>query len=215
MTWATICSLATLPTWASKSVHLKGSVADPLSLVVGVLSDTHGHLYPQVREILAGVDHIIHAGDIGSPDVLAGLRALAPVTAVRGNCDLDRWAQILPVEAEVELAGIRILVGHIAGRLRERLAREQNETVVTPSAGGASHPGLRVVISGHTHRVESEERNGILHLNPGSAGPERFGHPRTLARLHMTTAASEAGAGEPDAALLRVEFLIVPESGRR
>ncbi len=142
--------------------------ADPGAIVVGVLSDTHGHLYPRVLRTLQGVDHIIHAGDVGSPQVLAGLRALAPVTVVRGNCDLEAWAAGLPAEAEVELGGVRILVGHIVGHLRETLARAQQ-------------PGFRVVVSGHTHRMESQEREGVLYLNPGSAGPERFGHSRTMA----------------------------------
>jgi putative phosphoesterase len=190
-------------------MYLDEPVANPLSLVVGVLSDTHGQLYPEVREMLAGVGHIIHAGDIGSPGVLAGLKALAPVTAVRGNCDLEAWAQSLPVEAEVELGGISILVGHVAGRLRERLAREQSETAAFHSAGKSDRPRFRVVVTGHTHRVENEERDGVLHLNPGSAGPERFGHPRTLARLSITPAAVAGGLGRLDAALLRVEFLIV------
>jgi putative phosphoesterase len=177
-TWATICSAMT-----SSSVG---------AIVVGVLSDTHGHLYAPVIRLLEGVDHVIHAGDIGSLQVLAGLRALAPVTAVRGNCDHYAWAASLPVEAEVELAGVRILVGHIAGSLRER------------------RQGFRVVITGHTHRMASEEREGVLYLNPGSAGPERFGHPRTIARLHITPETPSAQSGAP--AQVSVEFLIVPEA---
>lgn len=169
--------------------------AAPVS--VGVLSDTHGHLYPQVRELLKGVDHIIHAGDVGSPQVLAGLKTLAPVTVVRGNCDLEEWAQSLPAEAEVQLGEVRILVGHIAGRLRGR-------------------SGFQVVVSGHTHRAQSEERDGVLHLNPGSAGPERFGHPRTLARLLITPAQTGPPAQDVPAApatlpaRVSVEFLVVP-----
>ena len=146
-------------------------------IVIGVLSDTHGHLYPKVKETLEGVDHIIHAGDVGSAHVLTELKAIAPVTAVRGNCDLEAWAQNLPTEAELEVGGVRILVGHIAGRLRDRRAR----------VPGAPDPSaVRAVVTGHTHRVESEERDGVLHLNPGSAGSERFGHPRTVARLSIT-----------------------------
>jgi putative phosphoesterase len=175
-------------------------------ITVGVLSDTHGHLYPQVSRLLQGVDHIIHAGDIGSPQVLTGLRALAPVTAVRGNCDLEVWAASLPLEAEVELAGVRILVGHIAGRLRDTLAREQDKVGVR-AADGSWRPGFRVVVSGHTHRVESEEQDGVLRLNPGSAGPERFGHPRTLALLRITP---PARADVP--AQVSVAFLVVPET---
>jgi putative phosphoesterase len=165
------------------------SADTPGSITVGVLSDTHGHLYPQVVKLLVGVDHIIHAGDIGSPQVLAALRAIAQVTAVRGNCDHYEWAVSLPAEAEVELAGVRILVGHIAGRLNE------------------TRQGFRVVVTGHTHRMESVEREGVLYLNPGSAGPARFGHPRTMARLRLTP---PARSGAP--AQVRAEFLMVPEA---
>jgi uncharacterized protein len=132
--------------------------------VVGVLSDTHGHLYPQVARMLEGVDHIIHAGDIGSPRVLAELKAIAPVTAVRGNCDLEAWAEPLPLRTELEVNGVRILVRHIAGRVGD----------ICDAA---------VVVTGHTHLAAVEERDGILYVNPGSAGPRRFHRPRTLARL--------------------------------
>jgi putative phosphoesterase len=176
------------------------------TITVGVLSDTHGHLYPQVRRLLHGVDYIIHAGDVGSPQVLTGLRVMAPVTAVRGNCDIEPWASSLPPEAEVELGGVRILVGHMAGRLRETLAREQGKADVR-GAGDSGPSSFRVVVSGHTHRVESEERDGVLHLNPGSAGPERFGHPRTMARLHITPPAQDHVPAQ-----VSVEFLVVPET---
>lgn len=193
-------------TSTSMGVVQKDPVESPGTIVVGVLSDTHGHLYPPVKRLLEGVDHIIHAGDVGSPRVLAGLRALAPVTVVRGNCDYDAWAASLPAEAHVELAGVRILVGHVAARLRDK--RE----------------GFRVIVTGHTHRMASEEREGVLCLNPGSAGPERFGHPRTVARLHITPL--QAGPQAPDvpaapstlpaqsgaSAQVSVEFVIVPEA---
>ncbi len=139
-------------------------------IVVGVLSDTHGYLYAEVKGALQGVEHIIHAGDIGSPQVLADLRTIAPVTAVRGNCDLEKWAQALPLTTEVELGGARILVGHIASRLRE------------VSRGD----GVVAIVSGHSHMARLDEREGIVHLNPGSAGPRRFGRPRTVARLVIT-----------------------------
>ncbi len=168
--------------------------------MVGVLSDTHGHLYPEVTRLLEGVDHIIHAGDIGSSQVLAALRALAPVTAVRGNCDLEAWASSLPIEAEVELGGVRILVSHIGGRPHDRSARERQ------AAGVAPRTAARVVVSGHTHRPASEERDGVLYLNPGSAGPERFGRSRTMARLVISPPAQ---AGEP--ARVGVEVLVVPD----
>lgn len=170
-------------------------------MVIGVVSDTHGHLYPQVIEKLRGADHIIHAGDVGSAKVLAGLKAIAPVTAVRGNCDLEAWAEALPTEAELELGGVRILVGHIAARLRQRLA----QVAVPPGSRG-----VRVVITGHSHRAEHEERDGVLFLNPGSVGPERFGRPKTLARL-LVTPASAAGDRDPDGspARVEVEFAII------
>jgi putative phosphoesterase len=192
------------------SALLSGREPGVRPLVVGVLSDTHGHLYPQVRELLQDVDHIIHAGDIGSPEVLAVLKTMAPVTAVRGNCDLEAWAQSLPVEAAVELGGARILVGHLAGRLREKLERQQGGAAGDTAGGEGGASSFRVVVSGHSHRVENEERDGVLHLNPGSAGQERFGHPRTLARLFITPA-REGGkpAGPRASAQIRVEFLIV------
>jgi putative phosphoesterase len=177
---------------------------------IGVLSDTHGHLYPQVMELLKGVDHIIHAGDIGSPQVLAGLKTIASVTAVRGNCDLDVWALSLPIEAELELGGVRILVGHIAGRLRETLAPQQSRAGGFQAGCSVGRPGFRVVVSGHTHKMESLERNGVLHLNPGSAGPERFGHPQTLARLLITPASEAPPAQGRAPAQVSVEFFVVP-----
>jgi putative phosphoesterase len=188
--------------------------ANPATITVGVLSDTHGHLYPRVSELLQGVAQIIHAGDIGSLKVLTALRALAPVTAVRGNCDVEAWALSLPLEAEVELAGVRILVGHISGRLRDTFTREQHKADLRV-AGASWRPGFRVIVSGHTHRAQSEERDGVLHLNPGSAGQARFGLPRTLALLHITPprAAAQAPPAQAEVpAQVSVEFLVVPET---
>ena len=154
------------------------------AIIVGVLSDTHGCLYPPVKRLLEGVDHIIHAGDVGSAQVLTELRTLAPVTAVRGNCDAEVWAQSLPVRAEVDLGEARILVGHVAGWLRAE----------------AGDGGFTVVVSGHSHLASIEERDSVLYLNPGSAGPRRFGRPRTVARLEIrprrgAEANTEAGSG--------------------
>jgi putative phosphoesterase len=180
-------------------------------IVVGVLSDTHGHLYPQVREMLRGVDHILHAGDVGSPQVLAGLKTIAPVTAVRGNCDVETWAQSLPLRAELELGGVRVLMGHMAGRLREELERRARDERRDDDGRQGDGAGFRVVVSGHSHRVETEERDGVLHLNPGSAGPERFGHPRTLARLVIGPAPEGdhfVWAGAP--VQIKAEILVVP-----
>lgn len=190
---------------------------DARPIIVGVLSDTHGHLYPQVREMLRGVDHILHAGDVGSPQVLAGLRTIAPVTAVRGNCDVEAWAQCLPLRAELELGGVRVLLGHIAGRLREELERRAREERGDDGGRQGAGAGFRVVVTGHSHRVESEERDGVLHLNPGSAGPERFGHPRTIARLVIgPTPEGEHSARAGAPVQIKVEILVVPKgSGPR
>jgi putative phosphoesterase len=188
----------------NRKVESKGGI------VVGVVSDTHGQLHPWVREMLVGVDHIIHAGDIGSAEVLAGLRAIAPLTAVRGNCDWEAWAWSLPVQAEVELGGVRILVGHVAGRLRETLGSRPVQKAEGDSLARSSDRGFRVVVTGHSHRTESEERNGVLYLNPGSAGPERFGCPRTLARLLITPLKEGEGSTlERAEAQITVELLVV------
>jgi len=158
-----------------------------LSVVIGVLSDTHGQLYPRVLESLRGVDHIIHAGDIGAPQVLTALRQIAPVTAVRGNCDLEAWAADLPPRAELTLGGAHILVGHMVQRLRagSRDGRLQDD------------PDFAVVVFGHSHVAAVEEREGVLYLNPGSAGPRRFGRPRTVARLDIAPAAGLETEAEP------------------
>jgi putative phosphoesterase len=173
-------------------------------VTVGVLSDTHGRLYPRVRQVLEGVDHIIHAGDVGSPRVLAELAIIAPVTAVRGNCDHEAWAQTLPSRAEVELGGARILVGHIAGKLRETA----DTTGLTGQTG--RDRGLAVVITGHSHIARIEKRDGVLYLNPGSAGPRRLGQPRTVARLEIhTSRADEVGArSDVSAEILAAEATI-------
>ncbi len=174
--------------------------------VFGVLSDTHGHLYPTVKRLLEGVDHIVHAGDVGSAHVLAELRAIAPVTAVRGNADAGAWAQSLPAHAEVDIGGARILVGHVAGRLR--------------ADSGVS--GFAVVISGHSHMASIEERDGVLHVNPGSAGPRRFGRPRTVARLEIGPSDGAGARAGTDSGLKSVPRSLqptasadaVPRSGR-
>lgn len=137
---------------------------------IGVVSDTHGLLRPEAVAALAGVTHIIHAGDIGSPDVIAALRRIAPVTAIRGNIDSDDWATGYPDEAVVELAGRSIYVLH-----------NRNELALDPAASG-----FDVVVSGHSHKPKIETRDGVLYLNPGSAGPRRFTLPIALATLHLS-----------------------------
>lgn len=136
---------------------------------IGVISDTHGLLRPGAIEALAGVAHIVHAGDVGSADVLEGLARIAPVTAVRGNNDFGTWADRLPESARVVVAETRLLVVHDLHDL----------------AGVAHDRDLDVVITGHSHRPSIERRGGVLHVNPGSAGPRRFRLPIAVARLSI------------------------------
>jgi hypothetical protein len=136
-------------------------------LQIGVISDTHGLLRPAATKALAGVDLIIHAGDVGAPEILPALQALAPVTAVRGNVDRGAWASRLPGTAVLEAGGARIYVLHDAAQLD-----------LDPQAAG-----FAAVVSGHSHRPAIRERDGVLHFNPGSAGPRRFGLPITMGRL--------------------------------
>ena len=137
--------------------------------IVGVISDTHGLVRPEALDALRGSDLIIHAGDVGSPDVLEALRALAPVTAVRGNNDRGNWAESLSDSEAVEIAGRWLYVLH-----------DLHELDLDPGAAG-----FAAVIAGHSHRPLIEERKGILFLNPGSAGPRRFTLPVALARLRV------------------------------
>ena len=137
--------------------------------IVGVISDTHGLLRPQAMEALRGSDRIIHAGDVGGPEILDALSRLAPVTAVRGNVDLADWAETLPRTATLELGGSRIHVLHDLADLD-----------IDPRAAG-----IGVVVSGHSHRPGLRQRDGVLLVNPGSAGRRRFTLPISLARLHL------------------------------
>src|SRR5262252_940290 len=136
---------------------------------LGLISDTHGLLRPEACRQLADVDHIIHAGDIGRPEVIAGLRELAPTTAIRGNIDTGRWAQRYPHTARLKLSGRTIHVLH-----------NVNELDLDPAAAG-----IDVVVSGHSHRPKIETVGGVLYLNPGSAGPRRFTLPIALATLEL------------------------------
>ncbi len=136
-------------------------------LRIGVISDTHGLLRPGAVAALAGCDRIVHAGDVGTKDVLEALRRLAPVVAVRGNVDTDGPVSGLPETLRLDLAGHRVLVVHDLGRLR---AEPRDE-------------GIEAVISGHTHRAAVTRSDGVLYVNPGSAGPRRFHLPVTLAIL--------------------------------
>lgn len=147
----------------------------PNPLLVGLISDTHGLLRPQALEMLQGSAHIIHAGDIGNrtghhAGILETLARIAPVTAVRGNNDRADWAGALSASALLTFGGLRIHVLHILGEL-----------ALDPVAAG-----IRVVVSGHSHRPEIETRAGVLYVNPGSAGPRRFKLPVSLARLWVS-----------------------------
>jgi putative phosphoesterase len=136
---------------------------------LGIISDTHGLLRPQALAALAGVDLIIHAGDVGDPKILRQLERLAPVHAVRGNVDRGDWAADLPLTRVVEVGDVTLYVLH------ELFCLD-----LDPAAAG-----LSAVIFGHSHRPHLENKNGVLYLNPGSAGPKRFTLPVTLALLSL------------------------------
>lgn len=137
---------------------------------MGVISDTHGLLRPEALEALRGSDHIIHAGDIGSPEIIPELKKMAPVTAIRGNVDVQTWARELPETEVVELAGKTIYVVH-----------DVNAIDLNPKAAG-----FDVVISGHSHKPKQEIKDGVLYLNPGSAGPRRFKLPVSVGKVEIT-----------------------------
>ena len=141
-------------------------------MTIGVISDTHGLLRPEAIEALAGVDRILHAGDVGDPGILDRLRAIAPLTAIRGNVDVRGVCASLPATEVVELAGRLFYLVH-----------SLDDLDLDPVAAGIS-----AVVTGHSHRVKVEQRAGVLYLNPGSAGPRRFDLPVTLAKVSVTTA---------------------------
>ncbi len=136
-------------------------------IVCGLISDTHGLVRPEALAALAGVDRIIHAGDVGRAEVLEALARVAPVTAVRGNVDKGEWAEALPETATVRLGGVVVFVIHDVGELGRHALPE----------------GCRVVVSGHSHKPVVAERDGLLFINPGSAGPRRFSLPVSMGRL--------------------------------
>lgn len=136
-------------------------------MIVGLISDTHGLLRPRALEALRGSARIIHAGDVGDPEILEKLAMIAPVTAVRGNIDKGVWARKLPATEVVEIAGVAIYVLHHLAQLD-----------LKPEAAG-----FRAVISGHSHVPKQEVRNDVLFFNPGSAGPRRFKLPVSVGRL--------------------------------
>lgn len=144
--------------------------------MIGIISDTHGLLRPEALEALQGSGLILHAGDIGPSDIIEQLRAIAPVHVVRGNCDHSPWAQTLAETEVVSVEGSDIYMIHDLGRLD-----------LNPSAAG-----LAAVIYGHSHQPKIEERDGVLYLNPGSAGPRRFSLPVSVAHLHLGEAGAQA-----------------------
>ena len=134
---------------------------------VGLISDTHGLLRPEALDFLRGSDHIIHAGDIIGPEILPPLQAIAPLTVVRGNNDQGAWARDIPETAVLRLGAIAIYVIH-----------DLKELPIDPATAG-----MRVVVSGHTHKPMRGERDGVLYLNPGSAGRRRFSLPISVGEL--------------------------------
>ena len=134
---------------------------------IGLISDTHGLLRPQALAVLAGVDRIIHAGDIGNAAVLEALASIAPVDVVRGNNDTGAWAAAIPHDVTLEYGGVHIHLLHDINELKGRM------------------PPVQVVIAGHSHRPLVLERDGVLRINPGSAGPRRFKLPVTVGFLEI------------------------------
>jgi putative phosphoesterase len=140
-------------------------------MLIGVISDTHGLLRPEALAALAGVEHIIHAGDVGNPEIIPRLAEIAPVTAIRGNVDTQPWARDLPAWEVVTLAGRTIFVIHDVGDLD-----------LDPAAAG-----FDMVVSGHSHMPKVETRQGVVYLNPGSAGPRRFRLPVAMALVDLAS----------------------------
>jgi putative phosphoesterase len=139
------------------------------AMIVGLISDTHGLLRDEALAALAGSGLIIHAGDVGKPEILDRLRTVAPVVAVRGNIDKGEWAAALPLTAVAEADATLFYVLH-----------DVNELDLDPAAAG-----FHVVVSGHSHKPSQSERAGVVYVNPGSAGPRRFNLPITLARIDL------------------------------
>lgn len=143
---------------------------------VGLISDTHGLLRPQAVAALQGSDFIVHGGDIGSPAILEALRAIAPLTVVRGNNDREAWTEGIAETERVAFGGVHLYAIHDLAQL-----------AIDPAA-----VGVRVVVSGHSHKPKIEERGGVLYVNPGSAGPRRFSLPIAVAELRIEGGAVDA-----------------------
>lgn len=136
---------------------------------IGLISDTHGLLRPEALVALRGSELIIHAGDVGKPEILEALKQVAPVFAVRGNVDTEPWAKVLPLTEVAEASGALFYVLH-----------DLQQLDLNPAAAG-----FQFVVSGHSHIPVFQERDGVLYINPGSAGPRRFDLPIMLARLNL------------------------------
>jgi putative phosphoesterase len=143
---------------------------------VGLISDTHGLLRPEALDFLAGSDHIVHGGDIGGPEILERLAAIAPLTVVRGNNDTAPWAHAIPETARVDFGSVALYAIHDLKLLD-----------IDPRAAG-----VRIVVSGHSHRPACVDRDGVLYVNPGSAGRRRFSLPIAAAELIIEGAAVDA-----------------------
>ena len=138
--------------------------------LIGLISDTHGLLRREVAAALAGVDRILHAGDVGRPEILEALQAIAPVTAVRGNVDTASWAEKLPTDTVKWIDGFNVYMIHSLGQMR-----------IFPKAAR-----MDVVVSGHSHKPLIETLNDVLYINPGSAGPKRFTLPISVGFLRLS-----------------------------
>ncbi len=137
--------------------------------LIGLISDTHGLLRDEAVQALKGSELIIHAGDVGKPEILDALKSVAPVVAVRGNIDTGARALTLPTTAVAEAGSVTIYVLH-----------DVHELDLDPAAAG-----FQIVVSGHSHKPSRTERGGVLYVNPGSAGPRRFQLPVTVTRLDL------------------------------
>ena len=136
---------------------------------IGLISDTHGLLRPEALRALEGSQLIIHAGDVGDSRIVEALGELAPTVAVRGNVDTEAWAKSLPETAVVQAGSVNIYVLHDVKTLD-----------LDPNPAG-----FHIVVSGHSHKPGRSEQNGVVYINPGSAGPRRFNLPITIARLDL------------------------------
>ncbi len=148
------------------------NISEKDKYLIGVISDTHGLLRSEIAETFKGTDLILHAGDIGRPAIIEALQSIAPVVAVRGNMDREQWADSLPLTEFVEIGSSMIYMLHDLYKLD-----------IDPEAAG-----FNIVISGHTHLPDVKEKDGILFLNPGSAGPRRYDYPISVAILRIEKA---------------------------